>query len=243
MTQAIRFFISLLFLTCMVVVAAPYADGADGADPVDPVDQPVYLIRAAAVNIAGGNATLWLRTGPGKEPVKLPLNIRIFSEPVKYKGPVIARFYASEVDAMADDPPNPIAQVKLPRRNLLILFQPKPDTSGYTGLPVADSRFPFGSFHLVNLSEDKIGVDMAAKKMIIPPGKSKTYSLPAGERDVLISIVARSKITSKARYVRRSRWSIAPDQRELVLFYPNPINGMIHARHFIDSKTEKIGPE
>ena len=64
-----------------------------------------------------------------------------------------------------------------------------------------------------------------------------------GNNAVPVSIIARSTITGKPRYTRRSSWSIAPTQRELVLLFPNARNGLIQARHFVDSKVERKGGE
>jgi hypothetical protein len=132
-----------------------------------------------------------------------------------------------------------MAMVKLPGPKALILFQPDKSGKIYTCNPVVETQFPFGSFRVVNFSKDKVRVDIGAKKSVIPAGKAETFPLKGGQRAVPVSIIARSAITGKPRYTRRSNWSIAPTQRELVLLFPNARNGLIQARHFVDSRIEK----
>lgn len=204
-----------------------------------PDEHPAYQIRAAALDIIAESNILWLRTGAGKDPVKIELNTRVFCEPVKYRGPQHARFYQSEEDAKAEKPGKPIASLKLPADKSLILFQPNKDATRYITHAVAEARFPFGSFRVVNFSKDKVRVDMGKKKSVILAGKAKTFAFKNGNNAVPVSIIARSTITGKPRYTRRSSWSIAPTQRELVLLFPNPRNGLIQARHFVDSKMVK----
>jgi hypothetical protein len=204
-----------------------------------PEDVKSYRVRCAATGIVDEHHTLWLRTGAGIKPVKLQLNTRVFSEPIRYKGLPLARFYTDKATAMAEKPGKPIAEVKLTGRSVMMIFQPRKDASGYEVNTTAEKNFPFGSFRVVNFSEDKVRVDMAKKKSVILPNKSATYRFPQGNKAVPVSIIMRSAKTGKPRYTRRSNWSIAPTQRELILLFPNPQNGLVRAKHFIDSKIEK----
>lgn len=223
-------FLLLLFastLACVAAIAAP--------------DEPkTYEIRVAAVDIVGDHNILWMRTGTGKEAVRVDLNTRVFSASFKYKGPAEARFYTSEVEAMAEEPPEPIAKVKLLARSSLILFLPEvgADSKSYQTYSVEESRFPYGSFRFINFSKSKVRVEMDGKKTEILSRKSANFTFPAGNNSVAVSIIAMSAKTGKPRYTRSSIWSIAANQRELILLFPNPRNGLVQAKHFVDSKLE-----
>ncbi|HAC80883.1 MAG TPA: hypothetical protein DCG06_11355 [Deltaproteobacteria bacterium] len=220
----------------LTLLAGMFACGVASAAPED---KKIYQIRCAATGIVGGHHILWLRTGVGKKPVQVQLNTRVFSAPVKYKGVPVAQFFPTKAAAMAEKPPKPIAEVKLTGRSVMIVFQPRKDASGYEVSTTAEKNFPFGSFRVVNFSKDKVRMDMGDKKRVIPPAKSITYRFLKGNKALPVSIIVRSAKTGKPRYVRRSNWSIAPTQRELVLLLPNPENGLVRAKHFVDSKIER----
>ena len=219
----------------LALVAGVFACGLVSATPGDTKS---YQIRCAATDIVDGHHTLWLRTGAGKKPVKVQLNTRVFSEPVKYKGASVAQFYADKKTAMSKDPAKPIAVVKLSAKSSLIVFWPGKDDSGYAASLIPQSHFPYGSFRVMNLSGDKVRVDMGEKKRVILPARGATYRFAGGNNAVPVSIIMREEETGKARYTRRSKWSIAPTQRELVLLVTNPQNGLVRARHLMDSKVE-----
>ena len=201
-----------------------------------PSDTKSYQIRCAATDIVDGHHTLWLRMGAGKKPVKVQLNTRVFSEPVNYKGELAAQFYAEKKTAMLEEPGNPIAVVKLSAKSSLIVFRPGKYDSVYATSLICESHFPYGSFRVMNLSGDKVFVDMGDKKGLILPEKAATYRFDKGNNAVPVSIIMREQETGKARYIRRSKWSIAPTQRELILLVTNPQSGLVRARHLMDSK-------
>ena len=47
-------------------------------------------LRVAATGIAGDQHTLWLRAGPERDPLEVPLNVRTFSAPISYAHPAQA---------------------------------------------------------------------------------------------------------------------------------------------------------
>ena len=91
---------------------------------------------------------------------------------------------------------------------------------------------------MLNLSGDKVRIDMGEKKRVILPERGATYRFAGGGNAVPVSIIMREEKTGKTRYTRRSKWSIVPSQRELVLLVANPQTGLVRARHLLDSKVE-----
>lgn len=113
--------------------------------PIHAAEEPsTWEIRVAAVDILPGHDTLWLRSGHGIAPVKVPLNIRTFSQPIRYKGPAKANFFRDGNEASLEKPPAALAAAVLGEKASLIVFHPNADGSGYQPLVIADSAFPFG---------------------------------------------------------------------------------------------------
>ena len=85
-------------------------------------ETPIYKIRVAAVQVVEQHQTMWLRVGPGKKPVKISLNTRVFSNEIKYRGGSVARFYASAKAASAREATTPIAKARLTSKSNLLIF-------------------------------------------------------------------------------------------------------------------------
>lgn len=196
-----------------------------------------WNIRVAALEIADVQDTLWLRTGPEKKPVQVPLNTRIFSQPIHYKGLATLAFYGNEADATAKEPPSPLATTVLKSKSSLVVFSPGPDNKTYQAFTVSDDEFPFGSFRLVNFSRASVRVELAGRTVILKPGAAESITIRNSQNAFPVRILALANGTPP-RIVRQSSWSLVPTQRELVLFFPNPENGLVTLRHFIDSKTD-----
>ena len=76
--------------------------------------------------------------------------------------------------AVSKDPGKPVAVVKLVGKSSLIVFRPNKDDSGYETNVIHAAQFPYGSFRVVNLSENKVRVDMGDKIGLILPEKAAT---------------------------------------------------------------------
>ena len=198
-------------------------------------DAQLREIKVAAIDIVGKAHTLWLRTGTGKDAVEVPLNTRVFSPVLKYKGGGVALFYKSKADATAEKPPKPFARVVLKNRKSLIVFTPASKGGGYRAYAIQNSSFPFGSFRMVNFSKLPVLVDLGRRQSVLKTNQSKTFTFPNGKQSVPVKIQVK-KEDGKIRVIRQTTWSVAATQRELVFFFPNPQNKLVRARHFVDSK-------
>ncbi len=196
-----------------------------------------WSIRVAALEIADVQDTLWLRTGPGKKPVQVSLNTRIFSEPIHYKGPATLVFYQNEAGATAKEPPSPLATTVLKDKSSLVVFSPRPDNKTYQVFTISDGDFPFGSFRLVNFSSATVRAEFSGRPTLLKPGAAETVVFRSEQNATPVRILALADGKSP-RVVRQTSWSIIPTQRELVLFFPNPDSGLIRLRHFVDTKAE-----
>jgi hypothetical protein len=200
-------------------------------------EEKSWSIRVAALDIAGTHDTLWLRTGPEKDPMQISLNTRVFSPPVEFKGPAALAFFKTEAEAKAAEPPAPLASTILKHESALILFSAKPDQKTYQTYTIADGDFPFGSFRLVNFSSATVRAEFSGKPVLLKPNAAETIPFREGQAAIPVRILAVAE-GAEPRIIRQTSWSITPTQRELVLCFPNPANGLIRLRHFVDSKTE-----
>jgi len=196
-----------------------------------------WSIRVAALDIAGGHDTLWLRADSGGEPLRLPLNTRVFSRAIAYKGPPQISFYGSAAEATAEEAPEPIASSLLRSRASLLVFAPRADGMGYQVMVISDNEFPLGSFRLANLSSATVIAELAGRSVSLGPGKAETFAYRQAENAIPVRLSAQTNGVLP-RVIRQTSWSIVPTQRELVLFFPNPQSGLVRLRHFVDSEDE-----
>lgn len=201
-------------------------------------EEKSWSIRVAALDIAEDHHTLWLRMGTGKQPVEIPLNTRIFSLPIDFKSPAALAFYRTEIEATAEEPPAPLATTILKSNASLIVFSPDSDQKKYETFPIADADFPFGSFRLVNFSKATVRAEFSGKPTLLKPGAAETITIRDAQNATPVRILALAE-GAAPRLIRQSSWSIIPTQRELVLFFPNPDNGLVRLRHFVDTKAEE----
>lgn len=219
---------SIKILLCLAISAAriPAQDAAE-----------TWSIHVAALDIAGENASLWLSAGPGKEPVEVPLNTRVFSDVIELKGAASLAFHASAAEAAAEEPPPPLATAVLKSKSSLLVFAPDAEGKSYRAFAIDDQAFPFGSFRLVNLSKAAIRAEFAGKVVILKPGGADTIAYRAAEEAIPVRILSMEK-DQTPRLIRQSSWSITPTQRELILCLPNEQNDLIRLRHFVDTREE-----
>ena len=194
-------------------------------------------IRVAAVDIIPGCDTIWLRTGPGAKPVQVPLNIRTFSQPIRYTGPAGTVFFRNETEASLDKPPAALASASLREKASLIIFSPRADGTGYQTMVIGDSGFPFGSFRFVNGSAIAALVEIDGRKIPLKHGATETLTYQETKNSLAVRIMTASA-GEPPRLIRQSSWSIDLSQRELVFLMPGSAPGLVALRHFIDSKTE-----
>lgn len=194
-------------------------------------------IRVAAVDILPGHDTLWLRTGPGTKPVQVPLNIRTFSQPIRYKGPANAVFFRNETEASLEKPPAALASASLGEKASLIVFSPRADGTDYQTMIIGDSRFPFGSFRFVNGSAIAALVEIDGKRIPLRHGAVETLTFQETKNSLAVRIMT-SHDGKPPRLIRQSSWSIDLSQRELIFLMPGSAPGLVALRHFVDSKTE-----
>jgi len=206
--------------------------------PLHAADEPTtWEIRVAAIDIIPGHDTLWLRTGEGTKPVQVALNLRTFSQPLRYKGPAKAVFYRNEAEAKLAEPPAPLASAALSDKASLIVFSPRPDGTGYQTMVIGDSGFPFGSFRFVNLSGVMALAEIDGKKIRLKQGAAETVIYREAKNSLPVRIMTATD-DGGARLVRQSFWSIDQSQRELIFLTPGSAPGLITLHHFIDSKAE-----
>jgi hypothetical protein len=196
-----------------------------------------WSIRVAAMDIAEGHHILWLRTGVGKEPIKIPLNTRIFSQPIDFKGSAALAFYRSAIEASAEEPPKPIATTILRNDATLIVFSPDVDHRKYAAYSISDIDFPFGSFRLVNFSRTTVRAEFSGKPELLKPGTAKTVTFRGERNNIPVRILALAEGVPP-RLARQSSWSIVSSQRELIFLLPNPESGFFQMRHFLDTRQE-----
>jgi len=200
-------------------------------------EEKSWSIRVAALDIAEEHHTLWLRTGARKEPVEIPLNTRILSLPIDFKGPAALAFYRSAIEASAEEPPAPLATTVLKNDASLIVFSPVADHSKYETFAIADGDSPFGSFRLVNFSRTTVRAEFSGKPTLLKPGAAKTITIHDARNATPVRIFALAEGTPP-RIIRQTSWSIVSTQRELVLFFPNPDSSLVRLRHFVDTLSE-----
>ncbi len=207
--------------------------------PLHAAEEPTtWGIRVAAIDIIPGHDTLWLRTGKGTKPVEVPLNIRTFSQSIRYKGLPNAIFFRDEAEAKLAEPPAPFASATLSDKSSLIVFSPRPDGAGYQTMVISDSGFPFGSFRFVNFSGVMALAEIDGKRIRLKQGAAETVTYHEAKRSLPVRIITATDDGASARLVRQSSWSIDLSQRELIFLTPGAAPGLVTLRHFIDSKNE-----
>ncbi|MCB1130245.1 MAG: hypothetical protein KDN05_03890 [Verrucomicrobiae bacterium] len=192
-------------------------------------------LRFAATGILKDHHTLWLHAGPGREPLEVRLNVRTFSEPVRYDGAPAAKFYATPAAARSAAPEEkPLATATLKEGGMLLVMVPAADT--YRAFPIDSAKFPYQSFRFANLSEGLVRVEIGRQAANLKPGASQTLAFPSGEPSLGVRIFSQVR-GAEPRLIRQSKWSLFEDQRELVLFFIDPTTGLVQSRHFVDTKT------
>lgn len=220
---------SMVLWSCAVLTCVPSLHADEKSTTWD--------IRVAAVDILPGHDTLWLRTGPGTKPVSVPLNIRTFSQPIRYKGPANAVFFGNEAEASLDKPPAALASASLSEKASLIVFSPRADGTGYQTMVIGDSGFPFGSFRFVNGSAIAAQVEIDGRKIPLKHGATETLTYQETKNSLAVRIMT-APAKEPPRLIRQSTWSIDLSQRELIFLMPGSAPGLVALRHFIDSKGE-----
>lgn len=191
-------------------------------------------LRVAATGIAGNHHTLWLRTGPERDPLEVPLNVRTFSAPIAYDGLPEAQFFANAAAARAAEPAEkPLLTTTLTAGSSLLVFVP--GEGNYRILPVAGSDFPFGSFRFANLTRAKVRAEVGKEAANLEPGESRSFRFSQDQPSLGVRLYSKSD-DKGVRLLRQTNWSISLTQRELVLFFVNPDSGLVQTRHFIDSE-------
>lgn len=191
-------------------------------------------LRVAATGIAGDHHTLWLRTGPDRDPLEVRLNVRTFSEPLVYEGLPQVRFFASEAAARAAEPlEKPLLSTTLRMGSTLLVFVPA--EGNYRILSVAGADFPYGSFRFANLTRSMVRAEVGQDAANLAPGESKSFRFTQDQP--VLGVRLFSKTDEKGvRLLRQTNWSINLAQREFVLFFVNPDSGLVQTRHFVDSQ-------
>jgi hypothetical protein len=191
-------------------------------------------LRVAATDIAGNHHTLWLRTGPERDPLEVPLNVRTFSTPITYEGLPQAQFFANAASARAAEPTEkPLLSTTLVAGSTLLVFVPSDDN--YRALPISGSDFPFGSFRFANLTRAMVRAEVGKEAVNLEPGESQSFRYSQDQPSIGVRLYSKTQ-DKGVRLLRQSNWSISLAQRELVLFFVNPVSGLIQARHFVDSQ-------
>ena len=199
-----------------------------------------WSIRVAALDCLPGHEILWLRTGAGKEPMKIPLNGLMFSLPIKFKCPAAIAFYGSAMDARAEEPPAPLGSTILKHDHSLIVFSARPDKGNYNSYAINESDFPFGAFRFVNFSKAIIRTELKGKALVLKPGAAGTVAYSGERNDTNVRILALAE-GEPPRIVLSSRWAIFSSQRELVMIFPGTGGELVRFQHFVDTKS--LDPE
>ncbi|NNC88059.1 MAG: hypothetical protein HKN82_06305 [Akkermansiaceae bacterium] len=199
-------------------------------------------LQVAATGIAGKHHTLWLRTGPGKAPVKVSPTLRTFSLPISYKGPARADFFETAQDAQADPPTvQPLASVPLQAGALLLVFVPDAEskTRAYRVHATRAGSFPHGSFNFINFSKSAIFVQSEgkAKDVRIDPDRNHVFKFGGAEQSVGIRVAAVAP-GADHRLIRQTNFSTNPDWREMVLFFDQPGTNRVRMSHLVDVRVD-----
>jgi len=190
-------------------------------------------IRVAATEIAGGHHTLWLRTGPGRDPIKIELNTSSFSKPIEAVIPTVCAFHSSATNAAAEKEPEPIASAVLKSKSVLLLFAPAKKRGEYEVTVIQEGEFPFGSFLIANFSGTPVRAEIGRKAVTLKHGAKQSFAYRKPQRELPVRLLVVRK-GGKPRIVRQSSWSITPDRRELVILFKRPSNGLVRFLHFVD---------
>ena len=219
-------------LALLVVVEAPSGHAAPDPSAI------TAELRVAALDIAGAYHTLWLRTGPGRKPLEVSLNIRTFSNPIAYQGSARAQFFATPQAAEAADPaPPPLIDTTLQPGGTLLVFVPVNDKDTYRIYPIRDQDFPYGSFNFANFSQAEILVQAGDKTepVRLRPTTHHVFRFKGDKRIVTVRVAAQVP-GSEPRLIRQTNFSAGPDWREVVFFFTAPDTGQITMRHLVDAK-------
>jgi hypothetical protein len=204
-------------------------------------DAPLTIsleFKVAATGIAVSQHTLWLRTGPGKPALEIRLNTRSFSRPIQYRGAPEGLFFAKQADAEAIELIEaPIARVQLDAGSALLVFIPSSDSQYYV-LPTRAEVFDFGSFNFANYSKSTVVVQIGeeADPMRLKTRESHVFNAGGkGQQSYSVKIAAQAP-GGEARLIRQTKFMMAPNYREMVLFFDRPDTGRLRMHHLVDTR-------
>lgn len=205
--------------------------------PLQAIAAPPETIKAefrvAATGISDERSTLWLRVGLDLEPLQVDLNIRTFSEPIKYEGLPKAEFYTTQAAARGAEPAEtPLLSVNLQAGSSILVFVPREKTYGV--LTIDGSSFPYGSFRFANLTKEIVRAEVGKEGATLPAGASQTFSFKQDQASLPVRLFSKND-EKGVRLLRQSNWSLSLAQRELVLFFVNPSTGLVQTQHLVDS--------
>jgi hypothetical protein len=195
-------------------------------------------LRVAATDIAGDHHTLWLRTGPDRDPLEVPLNVRTFSAPIVYEGLPQAEFFSTAAAARETTPSEkPLLTTILATGSTLLVFVP--GEASYRILPVPGADFPYGSFRFANLTRALVRAEVGKEAANLEPGQSQSFRYAQDQRSLGVRLYSKTG-DNGVRLLRQTNWSLSLSQRELVLFFVNPSSGLVQTRHFVDSQAPEV---
>jgi hypothetical protein len=195
-------------------------------------------MKVAATGIADGQHTLWLRTGPEKPAVEIRLNTRSFSRPIQYRGSPEGLFFATQAAAEAVELlESPIARVQLAAGNALLVFIPN-SNGQYHVLPTRGDEFDYGSFNFANYSKSTVVVQLGTgtDPMRLKTRESHVFNAGGkGQQSYSVKIAAQSP-GGTPRLIRQTKFMMAPNYREMVLFFDRPDTGRLRMHHLVDTR-------
>jgi hypothetical protein len=223
-----------------------FAIGAANAQDV------IVKTKLMPVGVAGSIKGLYFRND-GKT-AELKASMTGLGEGFEYKGPQVLALYNSE-EALAppkegQSPPTPLATVKLPNADrILLLMAPPPEgrrEPSIRAYPVSTDDLRPGDYRFFNCSDKKIAVILGDERIGIRPGKVVTVKGAKWQREVLDLAVKLGTPgdDSNIRMVYSSVWGHQPAQRNFIILSNGATKAQpIEIRRFHDIIVEDTDAE
>ena len=209
------------------------------------------MVKTEILTVALGKSFGDLFFKPGEEVRPLGANVGALSQPMAYVGPPVLIIHDQESDFApvdeGEEPPKPVAVVKLPERANRVLFvcqQPKEGEVNVRAYDISTGGQKAGDYRFFNFANFSVGVIMGKNKFVLPSGKERLVSESSWRSEVLdIPVQFGTLVEGKEKLVYSSMWGHRPAKRNMVfLFGSSDRNRPIAIGRFYDYPGQSAPP-
>ncbi|MEP4077243.1 hypothetical protein [Haloferula sp.] len=213
-------------------------------------EEDVITTKILSVGLRGSVDGLFFVNGGGVE--ELRATMTGLGNGIDYKGPAVLSFYESAeamVPKKGEEPPKPLARVRLPKdqdRVLLVIAPPAKGKKGPTmkAYGISTDTLKAGDYRFFNFSRGDVAVILGKEKLGIGPGAVESVSSVVWKKEVIDLPIklGRRQDDGEVKLVYSSVWGHQPKQRNMIMVFDGGSRARpLEVRRFADVPGVKLG--